>query len=467
MGNFLSYSKILKDRDNFRKSGTNSGSEFNLTDTPGSKYFRIFFYFDNGDVEGNTGLSSTGLLAPAWNYDIAEKDWYKYTSAWTYLKMNHEDERAEQLEKFVNLLSNINSESPWYFMELSGVDAALERKQTVDRDFKFEDERKKISIKCLPDSFDDRIGTLLDLYRSITWSWTNKRAILPSNLRKFDMGIMIYENVNTPFHYIETESDKTFASIGDGTNEYRSSYKYIEFHNCEIDYNSSKGNLSSINNADGITLEYTIDISYDDCYETRYNEFMLKELGDFIEWDWNYLVEHSEDEDSIIQITGDVLYRINYYKDEDREEPKNKKFTKNIAKKEKEDWLVNSVKNAVGQVIGTGINYGLHYLKRAVLGNLFTFSLTRMAGQLKSAASGNVWSTARAIVEYKNDADQRKNGGIQYVSEIGNIANDETLTGKTEQMNPGNKFTEGNKSPVKYINKIGNLFTAQTLQNNI
>jgi hypothetical protein len=490
MSNFLSYSQILKDRENFRKSGTGSGSEFNITDTPGSKYFKLFFYFDNGDGEGKTGITSTGLLSPTWLYDIPERDLYKYTSAWSYLKMNYEDERADLLVQFVNLLSNISSESPWYFSSITGLENAIERKQVTDHDFKFEDERQKISIKCLPDSYDNRIYTLLDLYRSITWSWVNKREILPSNLRKFDMGIMIFESVNEPFHYIKGNKSldikDEYADIGNSGGKYKTSYKYFEFHNCEIDYNSSKSAWSTIDNTTGLSPEFTIEISYDDCYEMNYNEFMIKEFGDFIEWDWDHLREYQEQAFNAKLYYG-MSTKLNFYGQIEDEEPNNtkftnnlvqskiqrreakkqEKFTKNIAKKEKEDWLINPIKNAVGQVIGTGINYGLHYLKRAVLGNLFTFSLTRMADQLKSAASGNVWSTARAVIEYKNDADQRKNGGVQYVDEIGNMAVDEILSGQTDQMNPGNKFTEGNKSPVKYINKIGNLFTAQTLQNNI
>ena len=109
-------------------------------------------------------------------------------------------ERAELLVEFVNLLSNINSESPWYFDEISGLEAALERKSLTERDFKFEEQRQKISIKCKPDSFDDRIATLLDLYRSITYSWALKREVIPSNLRKFDMGIYIFSDPIIPIH---------------------------------------------------------------------------------------------------------------------------------------------------------------------------------------------------------------------------------------------------------------------------
>ena len=41
----LSYGKILKDIQSFRRAGTYNGGYFNLLDTPSNKYFKIFFYF--------------------------------------------------------------------------------------------------------------------------------------------------------------------------------------------------------------------------------------------------------------------------------------------------------------------------------------------------------------------------------------------------------------------------------------
>lgn len=320
MSDWISYGSLMNDIIKFRASGTKKTAEFNLFDTPGQKYFKIFFYFNNGDSEYNEdSVYSSGLLAPTWMLDVKEPNYYMYNSAWSYLKMNFEDERAQLLEQFISLLSNINIESPWYFTEITGIDAALERKQTFERDFKFEEQRKKISIKCLHDSFDDRIGTLLDLYRSIVWSWTHKKEILPANLRKFDMGIFVFDTPTAGFHtdYIfpfasSTKRDfenpekgaqvvgfSSFSTNESGPGEYKSSYKYIEFHNCEIDYNSSKANFGTISNATGVNPEYVIDILFDDCYETRYNEFMLREIGDFIIQDLHgipdYGIEYDED----------------------------------------------------------------------------------------------------------------------------------------------------------------------------
>ena len=114
----LSYAHILWERNEFRRAGTRSGSEFNYFDSPTNTYFKIFFYFNNGDEMGSSDLSG-GLLAPTWHV-LTTDEYYKYSSAWSYLKMNGEEDRADKLKKFITLLSNISSYAPWTFKTISG-----------------------------------------------------------------------------------------------------------------------------------------------------------------------------------------------------------------------------------------------------------------------------------------------------------------------------------------------------------
>ena len=189
MENLLSYTNILNDILQFKKSGTKSGRDFNILDTPSHKYFKIMFYFGSATEFDDGENGGSGLLAPTWDY-IKDKKYYEHNSPWSFLKLNDENERAEKLEHFITLLSDISSNSPWYFTSVGGLSEALERK-VVD-DGKLEIANKKLTITCLPDAFDNRIGTLLDLYRDVTWSWVHKREVIPSNLRKFDMAIYIF-----------------------------------------------------------------------------------------------------------------------------------------------------------------------------------------------------------------------------------------------------------------------------------
>lgn len=443
MNKVLTYSTIFKDIKNHKTSGTRSGSEFNLLDTPGRKYFKIFFYFNNGDIEGNgIGQNSGGLLAPSWlnmNDENNESQYYDHNSAWTYLKMNYEDDRADMLKQFVNLLSNISTESPWYFSEISGLDSALERKQPSEIDFKIAEESKKITIKCLPDSFDDRIGTLLDLYRSIVWSWVTKREILPANLRKFDMGIFIFNDpVNNFSHYYkdtqnESQTDGVLGKNIDysyiGYNEdlhHSSSYKYIEFHNCEFDYNSSISSMGSLNNTEGVSMEYNINIQFDDCFEQRFNEYSMRLIGDMVMWD-----THIQDTDIIPRKT--------------QQEGK-KKDINPLIKTEAPDVKKRpkALTNAINQLTGTAGNIIGGVIKRAVLGNLYTYSLTRIKDQVKSVLEGNVWTGVRNVVEYVDDAKQRKEHQLQ-------------------TLNIFNK----SKKILHTKNEMGNIFRSSTIANNL
>lgn len=384
--NLISYATFLKDRNNFRKSGTRSGSEFNRYESPVNLYFKILFYFQNGDVDHNTGLgNSGGFLAPTWaNYTNASK-YYDFNSAWSYLKMNGEEERAEKLEKFITLLSNISTEAPWTFSSISGLDQALERSAGQNKEFKVDEERKKISIKCMPDSFDTRVGTLLDLYRDIAWQ--TKREVIPSNLRKFDMGIFIFSDTIKNIH---TPREGEEASLLNNTSGYLSSYKYIEFHNCEFDYNSAKSAYGEMSNAEGFSPEYTIDIYFDDAYEQRYNEFMMRVIGDMIQGD--YGAESTKQEDN--QDRMDKLSeRLNAYGSD------------------------GFLSNVTSQLIGAGKSFVENKLKSLFLGNLYEISPKTALTQIKGAAAGNVFSTASAIDDYIEHVNDKKS------KSVGNLGN--------------------------------------------
>lgn len=277
------------------------------------------------------------------------------------MKINDENERAEKLKKFIYLLSDINSQSPWYWSSISGLDTAIERKSITDKDFKIEEERKQLSIKCLPDAYDQRIGTLLDLYRDICYSYTLKKEILPANLRKFDMGIYIFNTPIKELHGKAYDSElapvETEARISSQHNDYNLTYKtsskYFEFHNCEIDYNSSKSAYGELSNVEGNQLEYTINISYDDCYENRFNEFLMRDMGDFIQTD---LIE---------------LSNINV-------ESISQEYDKTIGHETQLKNRLNNSPTFAGRILGHVQSKIETPLKSLYLGNLYTLSLSNL-----------------------------------------------------------------------------------------
>lgn len=314
---FYSYTDFVEERNNF-KIVDRVG--INRYDSPAALYYKLVFYFTNDS--GLLGLNDIYIddsiddikddiivskLKKPFNYDTVDDAVRKDTdntdsvryknvtmalknTAYNYLLLNAEYERAYMLKSFITLLSEINSSSPWYFQEITGLDIALERKMFSDGEFKIEDKPRQITIKCLHDAYDNRIGTLLDLYRAACFSYTEKKEVVPANLRKFNMGVLVF---NAPIRGKGGKSGIKQNRIlipdeNTGSNYYIPSAKLIELRNCEIDYNSSKSAWGTLNTStDPFSPEYTITINFDDCYESRYNEIMGSVVTDFINADIN------------------------------------------------------------------------------------------------------------------------------------------------------------------------------------
>lgn len=299
----------MLDRLKFRQSAGPNSSEFNTYDIPSASFFRVLFHFYE---DPKNQLLGGGLLQPSWSIEGWDDGWaiqenhpkraqeyipWKFNSAYSYLITNDEQERSIYLRKFIELLSSINSESPWYFKSVKGVEEAINRKQYTE-EFVFQKERNKITIECLADSVDQRIGTLMDLYRAAVYSWQTKREIIPANLRKFDMSIIVYQ-LPIAGHHSPWGNSLTFSDLMGGVSDLTNdedtrfatldpgqrgcligSYKIFEFHNCEFDLNSTGNAFGDLNNENPFETTYTIGVFYDDCYETRYNEF-AGALGQF------------------------------------------------------------------------------------------------------------------------------------------------------------------------------------------
>lgn len=420
----LSYGEFLNNIKKFKTAGTRNGDEFNKFDTPGHFYFRLMFFFWNGDNDLNES-GSGGLLSPTWQLldestingakssDAKSlEQLYNSNSAWSYLIMNNENERAELLKQFVELLSNINTRSPWYFQSIEGLDGALERKQISDDKMQFDESRKKITIKCMPDAYDNRIATLLDLYKSVVWSWQLKKEIVPANLRKFDMGLYIFSSPVGKMHgnklyndFVSNtlpETSDNYARIGQNQTGYITSYKYIEFHNCEIDYNSGKSGLGTLTNTDGNQQEYSIDIYFDDCYEDRYNEFMMKYIGDMIVWDAASTVTNSDGISNLIE----------------KSKPTINADASKILEQRSDLYDGGFLENAINQLGQAGADWVKNKLTGLYLGNIFSFSTKTFIDQIKNLSSGNVIGAYNDVAKYVSNSKVKKTKNVE---NLGNI----------------------------------------------
>ena len=282
---FYSYGDLIKNRNDFRITDREGINRF---DTPNALFYKLVFYFsDESGLLGLDGINGfTDDVTKGLEGIDVKKDRIKNT-AYNFLLLNDELERAEMLKNFLILLSEINTKSPWYFQEISGIDSALERKVFSEGELKIEDKPGQFTIKCLNDAYDDRIGTLLDLYRASCFSYQNKKEIVPRNLRKFNMGILLFSApIRGKGGIYGDANNRIKIPQGDESNFYIPSTKLVEFRNCEFDYNSAKSPFATLNTSEApFSPEYTITINFDDCYESRYNEIMQQVVTDFINID--------------------------------------------------------------------------------------------------------------------------------------------------------------------------------------
>lgn len=286
----------------------------NLTGEPGWFYFKIFFNFN--DTKGLFG----GILNNVIPNTCAMR--YLYGIRKFYSQEQIQD-RMLALARFTNILSYINSICPWFFIGIGGLSKL--------NGIKLDDlsKEKSIDLMCNGDAIDMRLNTLLDMYKYACYDEINLKEIIPQNLRKFDMSIVI---MNVPVKYFQTgmitsgqnakmsqigKNGSTFlnqaikginevTSFLSGSNSKNFDYKTINGHgnsednrlsfqmytlkNCEIDPVSFENYTPGSMNNQGFFRMGTgaIKINYDRCYKHTFNEWNQMMYGsDGIKFDGN------------------------------------------------------------------------------------------------------------------------------------------------------------------------------------
>ena len=174
----------MKTNQRYRDKAKNAFAKSNLFYANGSFLgiqdptvfgFKLFFHFDN--------IASPLLCGATTDINSAPTN-----SAAGFLKSIKDEQRLYYLEKFLYLLSGVNSQTPWYFQSLAGLKEAWAL--PIDKPYIGDD--KKLEIECM-ESIDLRVTALMDLYRKACYDWKNRREVVPSNLRKFRLSVFVYE----------------------------------------------------------------------------------------------------------------------------------------------------------------------------------------------------------------------------------------------------------------------------------
>lgn len=200
-----------------------------ILDEPAWFYFKIFFDFDtNHGLFG--GLLNSKYLHGATNsaakYLYSVKDIHKHAKPL---------DRINALYKLASILSYINTNAPWYFKSINGLNKAI---YSGVEDFSQE---KSIEIETLPDAIDMRLSTLMSLYKYACFDNILSKEIIPENLRKFNLTIILFQS---PLRYLHTSyiTQQNAEFMGINTNS-------IPFANKLLGFNkkSSKVNYKSMN----------------------------------------------------------------------------------------------------------------------------------------------------------------------------------------------------------------------------
>ena len=243
-------------------------------------YFKVFFKFNTefgllGGLMENTASTNTAIK---YLKNISDKS-FQYSSC----KIN---DRILALYKFANMLKHISCDVPWFFKGVSGL-ASIKYPYTSE----FQKD-KSVFLECSEEAIDMRISTLIDLYKYACYDNIYSREIIPSNLRKFDMSLIImhvplkYHHEPTLYVQDNNLNEKHYGKSLDMLNgedfSNLASFKMFTFQNCEINIENSAevyGDVLSNENLFNMGKN-KIKIDYDRVFEHRMNEWNEFLLGD-------------------------------------------------------------------------------------------------------------------------------------------------------------------------------------------
>lgn len=261
------YKDFINERVSFQK-GLDS-----IATQPAWLYFKLFFKFD----------SSYGLLGGIMKSSDGSK-FAANNTAIQYLTRNYGKSsdnmgaRRKSLVKFVRSLSYISSYAPWFFKSVKDVNNAL------NMNLSNLTAEKSIEIECSEEATDLRLLTLMDFYKYAAYDAINQKEILPENLRKFDLDVVVFQS---PIRYLQTSTrdlkgrKTVYKNLNAANMTDRMSFKLFSFQGCEIDYSTLNTMLpQTFSNQTPFQSSPTFKIKYDRVYQHNQNEFAKVLFGD-------------------------------------------------------------------------------------------------------------------------------------------------------------------------------------------
>jgi len=386
-----------------------------------------FFYQSKFKIDGMSGF---GAIDP--------QDGFAYMGAQEFL-FQRSTRRRDMLNAFRNGFLYINKNSPYYFQSISGLDQLL--KSDIKNVHKAAGKPQRmgtLTIDCL-ESIDMRMFALSELYRKGIYDYTYQRSMLPENLRKFRMWLVVTEIRNIQLSYgindvLNPFSIPSVASAANALDSFNSQtgfldkisglnqkstnteqappennligtdelgpYAFIyQFDQCEFDFDDSYPSYASIDNKGGsaVTNKFKIHVGRVKDYKIQFNQLSdILQKNDNIKQmvindTWGSLTSDYRDYDYVgTQGIDNLPDNI------DGADPAG--FFKQMAS----DFITNSVADLK--------NIGVSKLESALLGNIYGLGGLNLASAGRSA-----FSVANTFNDLKNNGipDPRKDNSPQ------------------------------------------------------
>lgn len=313
-------------------------------------------------------------------------------TAMGYLDSIGAKDRMHYLEKFVKTLIEINRKTPWYFQSIVGLSNAW-KKGFNEENFKAKlDTDRILEIGCL-ESIDLRMTALMDLYRKACFDWKYKREIVPWNLRKFDFKIYIYESreINRATYdrtkkienqkLLGEDPDPTGQTRGDNVNLINDKINRVlfDFGHCEFLPDQSGEFLEGVSNSGAEAINQKLAISYRTVSEENlynlYSDLYVSDNADYILRD---LDRGALDDPRLLDSSSTVADDLG----PDEFNERARKFLQQQSKDLKDQ--------AEQQIEARGRNFIGSQIGKAVLGNIYGFSLATIANALDNGITGLV-----------------------------------------------------------------------------
>jgi hypothetical protein len=203
--------------------------------------FKVYFDF----------VSDTGLLAQEQNVN----------SALAYLKRTKQLARYEALLHFIDVLKELNTDFPYLFQSLDGLDTLK-----IKLGFRY-GEDSKITFNML-ETVDMKVQSLISAYRAIVWDDERWVETLPVNLRRFSCSIYLYSSMVYDLYSDDDVTRSAIPNVMDSTGYVGSpdnfNHMMWQLNECEISVQDSGNSVfeSASSNTETDFAKNNISISY-------------------------------------------------------------------------------------------------------------------------------------------------------------------------------------------------------------